>query len=214
MMHPLCNTAARCVRIVDDDEAVCIGLARVLRAAGFCVCTYPSAQAFQKANPHEVPGCLILDLALPGQSGLELQEALAAGNWPLPVIFLSGRADVPSSVRAMKAGAFDFLQKPADADRLVAVVHAALEHGRLMQVVRDERALVTRRLASLTPRESEVLAQLVRGRHNKQIAATLGASDKTIKVHRARVLRKMAAHSIADLVRMTERTGSALKAGQ
>lgn len=198
---------APCVRIVDDDAAVRISLARVLRAAGFCVCTYPTAQAFLEADSQTVPGCVILDLALPGQSGLDLQEALAKGDWPLPVIFLSGRGDVPSSVQAMKAGAVDFLVKPPDAGALVAVVQTALERDRAARAEREEIASVTRRLAGLTPRERAVLERLVLGEPNKQIAAVLGVSEKTVKVHRANVLHKMAARSIASLVRMTERAG-------
>lgn len=197
--------AAPCVRVIDDDEAVRTALARMLRAAGFCVCTYASAQAFLESDPHEVPGCLVLDLALPGQSGLELQEVLVKAAWPLPVVFLSGRGDVPSSVRAMKAGAVDFLVKPPDAGVLVAVVQVALERGRMARAAREEHASVARRLSGLTPREREVLYRLVQGELNKQIAAALGVSEKTIKVHRARVLQKMAVRSIAGLVRMTAR---------
>ena len=198
---------APCVRIVDDDDAVRTALARVLRTAGFCVCTYATAQAFLEADSPAVPGCVILDLALPGQSGLDLQQALAKGEWTLPVIFLSGRGDVPSSVRAMKAGAVDFLVKPPDSSALVAVVQAALERDRAARAEREEHASVARRLAGLTPRQRAVLERLVLGEPNKQIAAVLGVSEKTVKVHRANVLHKMAARSIASLVRMTERAG-------
>lgn len=207
-MHPQ-TPAPPCVRIVDDDDAVRTSLTRVLRAAGFQVCAFPSAQAFLAQETGEVPGCAVLDLVLPGQSGLELQTALRRARSAIPVIFLSGHADVPSSVRAMKAGAMDFLTKPLEAAVLIAAVQAALERDQRQRAAREERRSVARRLESLTPREREVLAELLRGRLNKQIAAQLGASEKTIKVHRARVLQKMGARSIADLVRMAERAAPA-----
>ena len=182
--------------MVDDDDAVLVAIGRLLRASGLQVRTFASPQAFFAQHAAEDRGCLVLDLSMPGASGLEVQEALAAEDCSLPVVFLSGHGDVASSVRAMKAGAVDFLTKPFEAEALIAAVRQALD-----------RDCVSARVASLTPREREVLGHLVEGKLNKQIAAALGASEKTIKVHRARVLQKMAARSIAALVRMTERAG-------
>lgn len=181
---------------MDDDDAVLAAIGRLLRGSGLQVRTFASPQAFLAQHAAQDRGCLVLDLSMPGTSGLELQEALAAEDCPLPVVFLSGHGDVVSSVRAMKAGAVDFLTKPFEAEALIAAVRQALD-----------RDCVSARVASLTPREREVLGHLVEGKLNKQIAAALGASEKTIKVHRARVLQKMAARSIAALVRMTERAG-------
>ncbi|HEY9530122.1 MAG TPA: response regulator [Burkholderiales bacterium] len=192
-MHGVDNS---CVHVIDDDVAVLNALARLLGAAGLPVQTFASAKEFFAQHSPEQRGCLVLDLLLPGASGLEVQEALAGEDCPLPVVFLSGHGDVVASVRAMKAGAVDFLTKPFEAEALIAAVRQAL--------ARDG---VAARVASLTPRERQVLGQLVEGKLNKQIAAELGASEKTIKVHRARVLQKMAARSIAGLVRMTERAG-------
>jgi FixJ family two-component response regulator len=196
-----------CVRVVDDDDAVCKSLARLLRSTGLDVHTFPSAQAALTELVPERPGCMVLDLSMPEQSGLELQQALVREGCALPVIFLTGHGDVLSSVRAMKAGAVDFLTKPFEADALLGAVRAALERDGAARSAREERDAVCRRLAALTPRESEVLGELVQGKLNKQIAADLGAAEKTIKVHRARVLDKMKAGSIAALVRMTERAG-------
>lgn len=192
-MHDVENS---CVHVIDDDVAVLNALARLLGAAGLPVQTFASAKEFFAQHSPEQRGCLVLDLLLPGANGLEVQEALAGEDCPLPVVFLSGHGDVVASVRAMKAGAVDFLTKPFEAEALIAAVRQAL--------ARDG---VAARVASLTPRERQVLGQLVEGKLNKQIAAELGASEKTIKVHRARVLQKMAARSIAGLVRMTERAG-------
>ena len=192
-MHGVDNS---CVHVIDDDVAVLNALARLLGAAGLPVQTFASAKEFFAQHSPEQRGCLVLDLLLPGANGLEVQEALAGEDCPLPVVFLSGHGDVVASVRAMKAGAVDFLTKPFEAEALIAAVRQAL--------ARDG---VAARVASLTPRERQVLGQLVEGKLNKQIAAELGASEKTIKVHRARVLQKMAARSIAGLVRMTERAG-------
>ena len=184
------------MHVVDDDAAVLTALARLLGAAGLQVRTFSSAQAFLSQHAREHRGCLVLDLSMPGGSGFDVQEALADEDCPLPVVFLSGHGDVVTSVRAMKSGAVDFLTKPFEAETLIGAVRQALA-----------RDCVSARVATLTPRERQVLGHLVEGKLNKQIAADLGASEKTIKVHRARVLQKMAAHSIAGLVRMTERAG-------
>jgi FixJ family two-component response regulator len=153
------------------------------------------------------PVCLVLDVALPGLDGLELQQALAVSECARPVVFITGRGDIPTSVRAMKRGAVDFLTKPVNDTELLAAVHRAIEADRLARAARVEMDAMRQRLASLTPREREVLVHVVAGRLNKQIAADLGIVEKTIKVHRARVMEKMAVGSLADLVRVAERLG-------
>jgi FixJ family two-component response regulator len=190
-----------CVSVVDDDALVLRSLGRLLRSAGFAVRTYPSAQAFLAQSADAAPGCVVLDLSMPGLSGLELQRALAASPDPQPVVFISGRSDVPSSVAAMKAGAVDFLVKPFDEQTLLDAVRAAVEKDRAARTARDEHSRIARRVAALTPREREVLARVVDGKLNKQIAAELGTAEKTVKVHRARMMRKMGVDSLAGLVR-------------
>lgn len=194
--------AVPCVRVVDDDASVLKSLDRLLRSAGFAVRTFPSPQAFLEQHDGEAPGCLVLDLSMPGFDGLQLQSALAQAGDACPVIFISGFGDVPSSVRAMKAGAVDFLTKPFDQAQLLAAVRAAIEMDRMARAERAARSSVGARMAALTPREHEVMAQVVAGHLNKQIAADLGISEKTVKVHRARVMAKMGAGSVAELVTM------------
>jgi FixJ family two-component response regulator len=199
-------TAER-VYLVDDEPAVRKALGRLLRSAGVEVATFGSAEEFLGALEEEAAGCALLDVAMPGLDGLALQETLARRGIDLPVLFLTGHGDIPMSVRAMKAGASDFLTKPVDGKVLVAAVRRALERGRSLARARREDAEIHRRLASLTPREREVLQGVVSGRLNKQIAADLGISEKTVKVHRGRVMEKMNAPSLAELVRLADRAG-------
>jgi FixJ family two-component response regulator len=202
-----------CVSVVDDDALVLRSLGRLLRAAGFTVQTYPSSQAFLAQGASAAPGCVVLDLSMPGLSGLELQQALAASPDRRPVVFISGRGDVPSSVAAMKAGALDFLVKPFDEPALLAAVRSAVEKDRAARATREELSLISRRVSALTPREREVLARVVEGKLNKQIAAELGTAEKTVKVQRARMMRKMGVDSLAGLVRawtVIRQTGTAL----
>jgi FixJ family two-component response regulator len=199
-------TAER-VYLVDDEPAVRKALGRLLRSAGIEVATFGSAEEFLGALEEEAAGCALLDVAMPGLDGLALQETLARRGIDLPVLFLTGHGDIPMSVRAMKAGASDFLTKPVDGKALVAAVRRALERGRSLARARREDAEIHRRLASLTPREREVLQGVVSGRLNKQIAADLGISEKTVKVHRGRVMEKMNAPSLAELVRLADRAG-------
>jgi FixJ family two-component response regulator len=189
-----------CVRVVDDDASVLKSLDRLLRSAGFAVRTFPSAHDFLMQQERGMPGCVVLDLSMPGVDGLALQEALAREGDHCPIIFISGRSDVVSSVRAMKAGAVDFLCKPFDQTALLAAVRAAIEKDSAARAARAERSEIGLQVAALTPRERQVMTQVVAGRLNKQIAADLGIAEKTIKVHRARVMRKMGVDSVAELV--------------
>jgi FixJ family two-component response regulator len=191
--------------VVDDDRSVLRALTRLFSAAGLEPRAFPSPATFLQAHDPATPGCLVLDVALPGLNGLELQEALAVADGARPIVFITGRGDIPTSVRAMKGGAVDFLTKPVNDSELLAAVHRAIEVDRLARAARVELDALKRRLASLTPREREVLVQVSAGRLNKQIAADLGTVEKTIKVHRARIMEKMAVGSLADLVRVAER---------
>ena len=192
---------------VDDDPAVLRGIERLLRAAGFRTQVFTSAQAFLAAYQHDAVGCVILDLAMPGLDGLQVQQQLLESAAALPIIFLTGSGDVPSSVRAMKQGAADFLTKPADDEALIAVVRQAIERCVRLRQARHEVADIEQRLATLTPREHEVLGHLLSGKLNKQIAASLGTVEKTIKVHRARIMQKMGSPTLVGLVRLAERAG-------
>ncbi len=196
------------VFLVDDDPSVLRGLERLLRAAGFGVRGFASPQAFLEQHDPALPGCAVLDLAMDGLSGLELQRALVARGADRPVIFLTGRGDIAASVTAMKAGATDFLTKPVAAKDLVTAVRLGIEKDRQARAARLGREAVERRLATLTPREHDVLRLVVAGRLNKQIAADLGMAEKTVKVHRGRVMAKMGTRSVADLVRMTAESES------
>ncbi len=194
---------------VDDDPSVRKGIERLLRSAGFKAEMFASAEAFLNAYRHDAAGCLILDLALPGLDGLQLQQRLLERGGVLPIIFLSGHGDVATSVRAMKHGAADFFTKPVDDDELLAAVHKSVQRCERLRCDMRELAVITQRLATLTPREREVLAHLLTGKLNKQIAACLGTGEKTIKVHRARVMHKMQAPTFAALVRLADRAGVA-----
>jgi FixJ family two-component response regulator len=182
-------------------------LTRLLTAAGFDARGFASPAAFLDQHDPATPGCLVLDVALPGVDGLQLQQALTVSGCARPIVFITGRGDIPTSVRAMKGGAVDFLTKPVGDAELLAAVRNAIELDRRARATQVELDALGQRLASLTPREREVLAHVVAGRLNKQIAADLGTVEKTIKVHRARIMEKMAARSLADLVRIAERLG-------
>ena len=200
---------APCVRVVDDDAAVLKSLDRLLRSAGFAVNTYPSPREFLDRNDAAAPGCVVIDLAMPGIDGLELQAALARAGDHCPVVFISGHGDIPASVQAMKAGAIDFLTKPFDKTQLLAAVRTAVEKDRAGRRARQERSSIGARVAALTPREREVMTHVVAGDLNKQIAAELGIAEKTVKVHRARVMKKMGVASLAALVWLIGRSKSA-----
>ncbi len=202
------NDISPIVFMVDDDPDVLKSLARVLRSAGLAVTTFSSPSEFLEQHDPRAAGCLVLDVAMPGLNGLELQQALTAKGSAIPTIFLTGRGDIPMSVQAMKGGAVDFLTKPIHDEDLLKAVHAALEKNRIERQSRAELDEIQQRLATLTPREREVLTHVVSGQLNKQIANDLGTVEKTIKVHRARVMEKMKVNSVAELVRLTERLGT------
>lgn len=196
------------VFVVDDEPTVRRALGRQLRSAGHAVEVFASADEFlTSAQPESGPCCLVCDLRLPGPSGLELQEELGHRGLELPIVFISGRADVSSGVRAMKGGAVDFLEKPFSDRQLLSAVGNALERDRQARTARVERGRLEGRLARLTRREREVFTLVAAGLGNKQVGWELGATEKTIKVHRARVMEKMEAGSLAELVRMADSLG-------
>jgi FixJ family two-component response regulator len=197
------------VFLVDDDASVRRALTRLLRTAGLEVVSYPSADAFLAEANGDRPSCVVADLRMPGRTGLDLQDELRRRGLELPLLFISGHADVTSSVRAMKGGAVDFLEKPISDVALIEAVQRALARHREQQTAQSEQAVLEKRLARLTPRERQVFALVASGLLNKQVGYELGATEKTIKVHRGRVMEKMEAESLADLVRMAGRLGLA-----
>ena len=195
------------VHVVDDDDSMRTSLARLLGDAGYTVVCYASAEEFLEVAGPGIAGCLLLDLRLPGASGLVLQDVLAARQCAAPVIFLTAHGDVSSSVHAMKHGAWDFLQKPVIADTLFAAVGSALARDAASRREREELAELRALAATLSEREREVWLRVVRGQLNKQIAFDLGIVDRTVKLHRAAAMQKLRAASMADLVRIAERLG-------
>ena len=195
------------VFIVDDDDSVRKSLARLITSVGLKVETFSSANAFLKRDPYDGPACLVLDIRMPGLSGLDLQTELAKAERTLSIVFISGHGNIPMSVQAIKAGAVDFLEKPFEEQDLLDAVHLAIQKDRAAKEKLDELREIQERVESLTPREREVFALVVTGMLNKQIAFEMGISEKTIKVHRARVMQKMQAESLADLVRLAEKLG-------
>ena len=191
--------------IVDDDPSVRESTELMLKSVGFNVKTFVSAQDFLKANLQEDLGCLILDVRMPGISGLDLQEKLVSAKTPLPVIFITGHGTVPMSVRAMKAGAVDFLQKPFEEQDLLDAINRAITQQRERKSKKDEADKLQQRLKALTSREHEVFSLLVTGMANKEIAYKLGTSERTVKAHRAQIMEKMNAGSLADLIRFAEK---------
>jgi FixJ family two-component response regulator len=193
------------VFVVDDDPSVLRALERLLRSAGYAVEAHASPREFLERAPAERPGCVVVDLRMPEVNGLELQQGLEERGCPLPLVFLSGQADVGSSVRAMKAGAIDFLSKPCEDEVLIAAVERAIDRDAQARAARQAQEELRERFEALTPREREVCLGVARGLLNKQIAAELGAAEKTIKKHRGRVMEKLGVESVADLVRLVDR---------
>ncbi len=190
------------VFIVDDDEAVRNSLRLLVKSVGLTATALPSAQDFLATYNPQQPGCLVLDVRMPGMSGLELQQQLNLLGAVIPVIFITGHGDIPMAVEAMQQGAFDFLQKPFRDQDLIDRIQRALERDRTSRADLGQRARIRERRDSLTPREREVLALVTSGKANKVMAADLGLSQRTIEIHRARVMEKMGASSVAQLVRM------------
>ena len=195
------------IAIVDDDASVREGLQSLIRSAGWRVEVFVSAQEFLARVGAEAPSCVILDLQLPGLSGLDLQNRMAKGGLEIPIVFLTGHGDIPASVQAMKAGAVEFLTKPLDEQKLLEAIQEAIERDRRIRQQRAETRELRGRYESLTAREQQVMQEVVAGRLNKQIAAELKITEFTVKIHRGHVMRKMRADSLPDLVRLAESLG-------
>ena len=203
------NEVKPVVFVVDDDESVREGLGDLLRSVGVGVQTFKSAQEFLDTKRPDVPGCIVLDVRLPGRSGLDFQNTLTALGIELPIIFISGHSDIPISVRAMKSGAIEFLTKPVREQELVDAVQTGIQRDRARRADAALLEDVTARFASLTPREREIMSMIIAGNLNKQIAGYAGLSEVTVKVHRSNLMRKMRAKSVVELVRMADRLGLA-----
>ena len=201
------------VYVVDDDPDVLKAVERLLLSADLMVQAFESPERFLQSLDSTRRGCLVVDLAMPGLNGLELQEELERRASLLPIVFLTGRGDIAASVRAMKHGAVDFLTKPVDDATLIGVVQDALVKGQGLWQARDERVRMEARLATLTARERQVLEHVVAGRLNKQIAAALGIAEKTVKFHRGNLMRKMGVRSVAELVKLAQRAGVGVSPG-
>jgi FixJ family two-component response regulator len=200
-------SAQATVHVVDDDDSYRIAVCRLLRAAGFEARAFASAEVLLAEISPGTSGCVVADLQMPGLNGLELQEALVKSGAALPVVFLTGQGDIPSSVQAMRRGAVDFLEKRAPEEQLIEAVTRALERATAVRNARAKRDELQKRFASLSEREREVLRHVVSGRMNKQIAAVLGIHERTVKLHRTSISRKVGVHSVAQLTALTREAG-------
>jgi FixJ family two-component response regulator len=204
---PESREANALIVIVDDDPSVRRGLQRLIRSMGWETETFASAQEFLARSGADIPSCVVLDLQLPGLSGLDLQKKMAETGLEIPIVFLTGHGDIPASVRAMKAGAIEFLTKPVDERELLEALREAVERDRLSRQQHAETRDLQTRYDSLTAREQEVMQHVISGLLNKQIAAELKITEDTVKFHRGHIMRKMRADSLADLVRMAQNLG-------
>ena len=195
--------------VVDDDASVRRSLSFLIRSLGYRVETFDSGDAILARRPYDGIACIITDVKMPGRSGLDLQDTLGRGDAPLPIIFISGHGDLPMGVGAMKKGAVDFLAKPFDDEDLIAAIEIALERCRKVRQASEGVADARRRLEKLSPREHEVLRHVISGRLNKQIAYDLGIAEHTVKIHRGRIMKKLAVDSLAELVRLAAQAGIA-----
>ena len=198
------------VFVVDDDKAVRKSLERLIKSVDLTVQAFSSAREFLESDPSAGPSCLVLDVRMPGLSGIDLQKELGKMGYTIPIIFITGYGDIPMSVRTMKRGAIDFLTKPINDQDLLDAIHRAIEKDKQTRREQDEIGTIQQRVDSLTPREREVFSLVVTGMLNKQIAYDLGMSEKTVKVHRSRVMDKMQADSLAELVRLAYKVGIGL----
>lgn len=207
MPAPVTPPPSATIFVVDDDALFRGGVERLLRAGGYTVQSFASATEFLQTPRSDVPGCVLLDLHMPGPNGLDLQSALAADANPLPVIFLTGQGDIPATVQAMRAGADDFLTKPARKDVLFPAIQRALARDAKARDQRARRRELRARFETLTPREQEVLEHVLSGQLNKQIALDIDASERTIKAHRAHLMAKLQVQSVAELARLAHEAG-------
>jgi RNA polymerase sigma factor (sigma-70 family) len=201
------NEVRPVVYVVDDDVSMRSSLTRLIRSAGREVESFGSAQEFLETEHVDRPACVVLDIRMPGLSGLDLQDKMAEVGLDMPIVFITGHGNIPASVRAMKAGAVDFLEKPFEEETLLDAIKRALDRSRQSRQKRSEKETIEDRVKRLTSREYEVFTLVITGMLNKQIAGELGVSEKTVKVHRARVMRKMRVVSVAELVRLAEKVG-------
>jgi FixJ family two-component response regulator len=201
------STLVQTVFVIDDDASIRKSLSRLLRSADYTVETFPSADEFLRREHFDGIGCLLLDVQMPGLSGMDLQEELSKADYHMPIIFITGHGNIPMSVQAMKKGAVDFLTKPFDDKELLQTIEKAIEKDTQARAEYDESLDIRGRIELLTPRENEMLRYVITGMLNKQIGLKLGITEKTVKVHRGRIMEKLRANSVAELVRLAQKAG-------